>query len=493
MDIETLGAQLGKKPVVIIGDLMRDIFVYGDTKRLSPEAPVPVLLIDHDNAMPGGAGNAAANLGALGVPARLIGVVGDDAQGRALTADLRAAHVDAARLIIDDTRPTIVKTRYVGADGQLLRVDVEKTHPVSDAIAAQLIDAARDAMRDAGAVIISDYAKGMLRPDVIRAVIDAAQAQNIPVIVDPKGTDYSRYRGAFTVTPNRKELTDITGLPADTDAQVVAAARALMASAGLGDIVVKRSEHGISVVPATGDAVHIPATAHHVRDVSGAGDTVVATLAAALAAGNTLTDAARLANAAAAIVVAKPGTSVVRADELGGASATPDFIGPVMTDWNDAARRVQAWQAQGLKVGFTNGCFDILHYGHVNYLNQARVRCDKLVVGLNHDASVRILKGPTRPVNDETARGIVMAALGAVDMVVYFGATEKGQDNTPCTLIDAIRPDIFFKGGDYTIDKLPEAKVVQAYGGVVDIMPLYEGYSTTATIEKMKNDKDKAA
>lgn len=492
MDFQGFSARLGDKGILIVGDLMLDIFVYGDTKRLSPEAPVPVLLTDHETIMPGGAGNAAANLGALNIPAYLVGVIGHDAAGRTLTSALRAAAVDTAGLITDETRPTITKTRYVGPDGQIVRVDVEKTHSVSDAIAAQIVRAAQEKMPVCGAVIISDYAKGVLRPDVIQAVIDAARKHNIPVIVDPKGTDYTRYQGAFAVTPNRKELFDITGMTADSDDAVVTAARTLAVQAGLGHIVVKRSEDGISVVTEKDDPVHIKALATDVRDVSGAGDTVVATLAAALAAGATLADAARVANEAAAIVVAKPGTSVVRADEMDGAPSA-DFISPVMNDWSDAARRVRAWQSQGLKVGFTNGCFDILHFGHVNYLNAARARCDKLVVGLNHDESVRILKGPSRPVNDETARATVMAALGCVDMVIFFGATDKAQDNTPAAVIDAIRPDVFFKGGDYTADQLPEAKIVQSYGGVVDIMPLYEGYSTTATIEKMKNGKEKAA
>jgi D-beta-D-heptose 7-phosphate kinase/D-beta-D-heptose 1-phosphate adenosyltransferase len=476
--------------VAVIGDLMLDAFVYGAVHRQSPEAPVPVLLTDHENIMPGGAGNAAANLGDLGVKTRLVGIVGDDKTARVLMAALRERGVGVEGIVSDASRPTIIKTRYVAQDGQLLRVDAEKTHALSDAIAAKVIDAARTAIDGAQAVILSDYAKGVLRADVIRAVIDYAAQKNIPVIVDPKGTDYSRYKGAFAITPNRKELGEITGLKVESDEQVVTAAQVLLKQAGVQNILAKRSEDGVSVIPAQGNPVHIKATAKDVRDVSGAGDTVVAVFTAAIAAGQSLENAARMANEAAGLVVAKPGTSTLSADEIEGRHS---FIGPVMNEWGDAATRIKAWQTQGFKVGFTNGCFDILHYGHVNYLNQARGRCDKLVVGLNHDASVRILKGPTRPVNDQTARGTVMAALGSVDMVVFFGADEKGQDNTPCALIDAVRPDIFFKGGDYTIDQLPEAKIVQAYGGVVDIMPLYEGYSTTSTIEKMKNDKEKAA
>lgn len=477
--------------VAVIGDVMLDAFVYGTVNRQSPEAPVPVLLTDHETVMPGGAANAAANLGNLNVKTKLVGVAGDDATARILAYALRGCGVNIDGIVTDPARPTAIKTRYIGQAGHLLRVDAEKTGDVSNAIAQKIITAAKAAMDGAQAVILSDYAKGVLRADVIRAVIDHAAQNNIPVIVDPKGNDYSRYKGAFAVTPNRKELGEITGLPVTSDDDVVAAARALMQQAGVQNIVAKRSEAGVSIIPAHGSPVHIPATATDVRDVSGAGDTVVAVLTAAIGAGRTLEDAARFANEAAGLAVAKPGTSTLNTDEFKGGKQT--FISPVVTEWAEAAARVKTWQAQGFTVGFTNGCFDILHYGHVNYLNQARARCDKLIVGLNHDASVRILKGPTRPVNDEKARGTVMAALGSVDMVVYFGAEEAGQDNTPCALIDAIRPDIFFKGGDYTIDQLPEAKIVQAYGGTVDIMPLYEGYSTTSIIEKTKNDKEKAA
>lgn len=478
--------------VLVIGDVMLDRFVYGDVRRQSPEAPVPVLLHDHETMMPGGGANAALNLCGLGVQTTLIGVVGNDAYGVALDKALREAGMHTEHLMIDTTRPTIIKTRYVSQDGQIVRVDHEKTHPVSDDIAHQIIAAAAQGIEEgARAVILSDYAKGVLRSDIIRTVIDLSNDKNIPVIVDPKGDDYTRYQGAYAITPNRKELHEATGMSVESDDDVVAAAHALQAKAGLQHIVAKRSEDGITLVPADAHPVHIKVTAKDVRDVSGAGDTVVATLSAALAAGLSLVQAARLANDAAGIAVGRPGTCVIAAEDFG---ETPqNFISPIIGEWDDAAKTVRLWQSQGLKVGFTNGCFDILHYGHVNYIAQARARCDKLIVGLNHDRSVKILKGEERPVNDQLARANVMAALGAVNMVVFFGAQEKDQDNTPSALLDVLRPDILFKGGDYTVDQLPEAKVVQAYGGSVDIMPLYDGYSTTATIKKMKNDKEKAA
>lgn len=345
-------------------------------------------------------------------------------------------------------------------------------------------------------MVLSDYGKGCLTAAVIGGVIAAARARGLPVLADPKGRDFGKYRGADVITPNRKELAEATGMETGTDEALVAAARHVIDRHGFPAVVVTRSEQGMSVIEKDrAEAVHIRSNVREVYDVSGAGDTVIATLAASLAAGLPLAEAALLANRAGGIVVGKIGTASIRAKELltGGdlAMHTQDngHISAVTDEWDRAAQQVREWQKQGLKVGFTNGCFDIIHYGHVNYLNQARQRCDKLVLGLNSDASVRILKGPERPVNDQTARGTVMAALGSIDMVVFFGAEKEGQDNTPCALIDQIRPDVFFKGGDYTIDKLPEAKIVQAYGGVVDIMPLYEGYSTTSTIEKMKKEK----
>ena len=252
-------------------------------------------------------------------------------------------------------------------------------------------------------------------------------------------------------------------------------------------MIATRSEDGISVIRSEKDPLHIKTRAREVYDVSGAGDTVIAVLAAALAAGADIKDAAALANKAGGIVVGKLGTAAILAHELEGGAVHHNQAQSM--GWDDAKTQIEEWKQQGLKVGFTNGCFDILHYGHVNYLNEAAARCDKLVLALNHDKSVKILKGPERPINDESARASVMGALGAIDLVVLFGAEEQGQDNTPCALVGHIQPDVFFKGGDYTIDQLPEAKIVQSYGGEVDIMPLYEGYSTTAIIEKSKSGK----
>jgi len=488
-----------KTHVLVVGDIMLDTFVYGDVTRLSPEGPVPVLAASREDTMPGGAGNAVANLCALGVEVSVAGLVGDDAQGRFLRSLLERLGADCSGIVNDPSRPTTLKTRFVAKGQQMMRVDSEKTHPLSEDAAEALLKAMAPALEKAGAVILSDYAKGCLTPTIIRAIMDKARTRGIPVLVDPKGVDYSLYTGADVITPNKGELCLASGgMPAGTDSEIAEAAKKILNAHGIGATIVTRSEEGVSLIrrDAKIPPLHLPALAKEVIDVSGAGDTVIAVIAATLASGAGLDDAIILGNLAAAIAVGKAGTAIVRSQELKEAMQNPDALKTTedplqaaIPDWDSAVDQVKRWKAKGLKVGFTNGCFDILHYGHVNYLNQARRRCDKLILGLNHDASVRILKGPTRPVNDETARATVIGALASIDLVVLFGAREAGEDNTPCALIGALQPDIFFKGGDYTIDKLPEAKIVQSYGGEVAIMPLYEGYSTTGTIQKMKEDK----
>jgi D-beta-D-heptose 7-phosphate kinase/D-beta-D-heptose 1-phosphate adenosyltransferase len=308
------------------------------------------------------------------------------------------------------------------------------------------------------------------------------------VLVDPKGLDFSIYNGADIITPNRKELSQaVGGLPTKTDEEIMVAANKIRATCDIKTVVATRSEDGMSII-GEGQPLHLKTQAREVFDVSGAGDTVIATIAAAWGTGANLQQAVMLANMAGGIVVGKVGTTPIRSQELLEALQGVESLGhqaPLM-GWDAAEEIVRGWKAKGLKVGFTNGCFDILHYGHVNYLNHARGQCDRLIVGLNHDVSVKILKGPSRPVNDEVARATVMGALGAVDLVVLFGAEKTGDDNTPCAIIEKLQPDIFFKGGDYTLETLPEAKIVQSYGGEVSIMNLYEGYSTTGTIEKMQ-------
>ncbi|MCB1651688.1 MAG: D-glycero-beta-D-manno-heptose-7-phosphate kinase [Alphaproteobacteria bacterium] len=501
--LESLLCDLSQSRVLVVGDIILDRFIYGQVERISPESPVPVLAIHHEDVMLGGAGNAVSNLAGLAAPCQILSVIGADENGGLLKAHLEKLGVSADGLIEDDTRPTTIKSRFLARHQQLLRTDFETKNPISDTIAARVISAAEAMIKASKAVILSDYGKGLLRPDVIAAVIKAARAQGVPVIVDPKGQDFSIYRGASAVTPNKKELQDATrGMSVDSDENVVEAAQSLIESCGIENVVATRSAEGMSVISAKG-AVHLPTIDIEVFDVSGAGDTVIATIAAILGAGGSLVEAATLANMAGSIVVTKVGTAPIRKEELHEAlhEASGNVLAPNFqkgergkTDrsrrgdilgWEEAAEQVRRWKARGLKVGFTNGCFDILHYGHVSYLNNARDRCDRLVVGLNTDAAVKLLKGPSRPVHDEQSRANVLAALGSVDAVVLFGAEKAGDDNTACALLELLKPDTYFKGGDYTVEQIPEAPTVMAYGGVVDVMPVYEGHSTTGSIDKI--------
>ncbi len=491
--------------VLVVGDIMLDRFVYGSVDRISPESPVPVLSVNRENAMLGGAGNTLSNIYHLGARGFVLSLVGDDAEGRDVVNHVARWDIDPVGLIKTKDRPTIVKTRFLAGHQQLLRTDYETIKPISDESAQALLVQAQSIMPQVKAVVISDYGKGVLTPHVIQSIITMAKKAGIPVLVDPKGSDYSIYKGADVVTPNKKELALATGgMPVETDEQVIAAARALMTQSGVQAVVATRSQDGMSVIQAEGQAHIRSAVDIEVFDVSGAGDTVIATIASALAVGASLVQAASLANIAGSVVVAKVGTAPIRAEEL--LVAVENYEGDVahilsrknqpriervrqapLLEWDAAREEVLRWKARGLKVGFTNGCFDIVHFGHVTYLNDARSKCDRLIVGLNSDSSVRVLKGPQRPVHDENSRAAVLAALGSVDMVVHFGAQEAGQDNTACALLDAIQPDIYFKGGDYTIDQIPEAPTVQKNGGIVDVMPVYEGHSTTNSIAKMKN------
>ena len=474
---------LAQARVLCVGDLMLDRFVYGAVDRVSPEAPIPVLLIKRENTMLGGAGNVAANVTALAADAcRFVSVVGDDAAGRELRTLIEREAVGNG-LVVEPGRNTTVKTRFIAGQQQLLRTDDETVAPIAADTATKVLAAVRDVLPTVGAVILSDYGKGVLTDALVADLIAAARAAGLPVVVDPKGTDYRRYRGASIVTPNRKELMQATGLPADDDAQVEAACRRIIDTCGIDAVIATRSERGMSVVTNSGSAIHLPAEAREVFDVSGAGDTVVATLTAALSVGVGLDDAARLANIAASIVVGKVGTAVVRAPELLGALHAQEWRHgeAKVAAREEAAECAARWRHLGKRVGFTNGCFDLLHPGHIALLTQARAACDVLVVGLNSDESVKRLKGDSRPVQSETARATVLASLSCVDLVVVFG------EDTPEQLIKALRPDVLVKGADYTVATVVGADFVQSYGGKVVLANLVAGQSTTNTIKRMQS------
>lgn len=470
--------------VLVVGDVILDRFVYGSVQRISPEAPIPVMQAEREIAMPGGAGNVARNIAALGGQATLLGLVGDDTGADLLNEIMAVEPGISAQLVVDETRPTIEKSRFIGSRQQLLRVDREVTREPAAAALDALAAAAGVALQDCDVLVLSDYAKGAVAPPVVAALVAAARAAGKPVLVDPKGRDFSRYRGATLATPNLAEAMLASGLPCGSDLEVIAAGRQLLADSGIANVLITRGAAGMTLLQA-GDhpPLHLPAEAREVFDVSGAGDTVVAVMAAALAAGRSLAQAAYLANVAAGIVVGKIGTAVVHPDELREGLHRPD---PHSTEAKIASRgqareRVGLWRAKGERIGFTNGVFDLLHPGHLALLGEVRAQCDRLIVAINADASVKRLKGPQRPVQDERHRALVLAALGMVDMVVVF------DEDTPIPLLELLKPDLLVKGGDYGIDQVVGADVVRGYGGEVRVSKLVEGQSTTATISRLRD------
>ncbi len=469
--------------ILVVGDLMLDRYLTGDVDRISPEAPVPVLRQTGSYHRPGGAANVAMNLAGLGVHALLCGAVGDDADGLALRDSMRAAGVDTGAVIACGM-PTITKTRVVSRTQQLLRLDVESREHFGATEGEAITAAALQALPGVHAVILSDYAKGTLTEPLCRRVIDAARAAGVPVFVDPKARDLSRYAGATTICPNLQELSLATGISAhDTDA-MLAAAHGLLADLRIDFLTVTMSERGIRVLRPGVPDLHSPAKAREVFDVSGAGDTVIATLAASLAGGLQLQSAIDLANFAAGIVVAKVGTVPVSAAEIVAQltrSATVTSREKVLSR-DRAVARVNEWRDAGETIVFTNGCFDLLHVGHITLLEDCLRFGSKLVVGMNTDASVSRLKGPSRPIVGEAERAKVMAALAAVDIVTLF------DEPTPLELIRSLNPSVLVKGGDYSVATVVGHAEVQAAGGRVEIVPTVEGFSTTAIVQKMMKE-----
>jgi D-beta-D-heptose 7-phosphate kinase/D-beta-D-heptose 1-phosphate adenosyltransferase len=488
MTVDETGAGLGnavdamlqgasRVTILSLGDIMLDRFVSGVVERISPEAPIPVLAIDRETVMPGGVGNVVSNIRALGGGTGVIAVVGDDREADTLSGLLAPA--EDVSFVRDPGRPTAVKTRFIAGGQQLLRADFERRRPLDPEIEEQVLRVLEIRLPLADALVLSDYGKGVLTRRVLEAAISGGRASGIPVIVDPKGSDYGRYRGAAVVTPNLKELAEAAGYAGKGDAEIEDSARGVLARSGIGAMIVTRGPEGLSVVPTDGAAVHVRAQAREVFDVSGAGDTVVATLALSLATGADLPTAARLANLAASIVVGKVGTASVTAEELRGAADDDAHFHSKLRTVAALVDQVERWRRRDLRVGFTNGCFDLLHPGHLSLIRQARAGCDRLVVGLNSDASVRRLKGPTRPVSSETARADVLSAIADIDAVVIF------DEDTPLRLIEALRPDVLVKGADYQISQIVGADFVMSYGGRVLRAELRPGHSTTAVIARM--------
>jgi D-beta-D-heptose 7-phosphate kinase/D-beta-D-heptose 1-phosphate adenosyltransferase len=484
--------QMRNLPVLVVGDVMLDRFVYGRVDRISPESPVPVLITEREEEMLGGAGNALANLAGLGLRGAMVSVAGNDENGQRIRAKIKQAGFDVDGILTDPARPSIMKTRFLAGHQQLLRADAESKTPYAPRIVKMIKDKVAAQIKNARAVIISDYGKGLLEPDVTAHIIKLAHKNKIPVIVDPKGRDFSIYRGADVITPNKKELFEATNMPVDTDAQIIAAAEKIIKTCGVKAVIATRSKDGMTIVQKNAPPVHIAGHDIEVYDVSGAGDAVVAVIGAAMATGANLVEAAHLANLAGSIVVTKVGTAPIRASELesalqdnGNVFAYADKKAPLFDD-AAAAEQVRRWRTKNLTIGFTNGCFDILHAGHVSYLNAARGGCDRLIVGLNCDSSVKLLKGADRPVHDEESRAAVLSALAGVDMVVLFGAKKPGDDNTASKILKLLKPDFYFKGGDYKESEIPEARTVKAFGGEIKIMPNFAGHSTTKSIRRIR-------
>ena len=484
MDLSALQHLLGLAPgrrVACVGDLMVDRYVYGDVTRVSPEAPVPVLKRSRELVMLGASGNVARNVAALGGEVSLVGLVGGDAEGHEALRLVGEEMGVEGYLVTDADRPTTLKTRFVSGGQQLLRVDLEAARPVTGDVEQRLIRTIRDAAKGAGAILLSDYGKGVVTDAVIAVCREAAAESGGKLVVDSKARSFARYGAVDLIKPNAAELANATDLPTETDAQIeVALVRALELWETKA-ILVTRASKGITLA-VRGEAVrHFPTAAREVFDASGAGDTTLAALGLALAAEASIEDAIAFAQLASGVAVSKIGTATVSPDELVEAAISA-HLAPAEAKVATVTRMVEEvarWRAKGLRVGFTNGCFDILHKGHVAYLAQARAWCDRLIVGLNSDESVHALKGEGRPVNDLESRALVLAGLGGVDLVVPF------EEATPVKLIEAARPDVLIKGADYSEDEVVGGDLVKSWGGEVKLAPIVEGYSTTAAIARM--------
>jgi D-beta-D-heptose 7-phosphate kinase/D-beta-D-heptose 1-phosphate adenosyltransferase len=466
------------KRLLVVGDVMLDKYVWGEVGRISPEAPVPVVRMTHQSQQPGGAANVAMNLARLGARAEVIGFAGGDEDGRQLAEGLKAQGI-AAKFVACEGFPTITKQRILGGQQQMLRLDTEKAGKRSPGDYDRLLQCVLEVLPGCDAVVLSDYAKGVLSPEICKAVIEAARAKDIPVLVDPKSADFSRYSGATTVCPNLGELSAAAQVDSHDMKGMLDAAEGLVQKLDLEFLTATLGEKGIALVR-PGNRMLAPAVARQVFDVSGAGDTVIAVLALCLASGLKPETAVGLANIAAGIVVGKVGTVPVEKYELLAALAPQIALHAEdkVVEREELVQRVALWKANGERVVFTNGCFDLLHIGHITVLEQARRFGDRLIVAINSDASVSGLKGPTRPIVRETERARVLAALAAVDAVVVFG------EPTPLELIVAAKPDVIVKGGDYIPDTVVGANEVKSWGGQVKIVPTVEGFSTTGLIAK---------
>ena len=478
--IESLFNHVGRIRCLVIGDLMLDEYLWGKAERISPEAPVQVVDVVREELRLGGAGNVVNNLVALGAQVSVCSVIGEDGNGRSLLDDFNQRAVAVDGIFSDPARRTSRKTRVVASHQQIVRIDRESRDPLSVEMEGRVCSWITAHAATFNVILLSDYLKGVLTPRVIASVVAAACPTAIPVLVDPKGTDFSRYHGVTILTPNRKEAEAAAGIPIRDTESLGQAAALIMKRVDLENLLITRSEEGMSLFSRSGEAVHIPTVAREVFDVSGAGDTVLASLALGVAAGLGMAEAALLANIAAGIAVGKLGTSTVSPAEIINAVALTHSDSDSKIKHLDVLTAIiTAEKARGKRVVFTNGCFDLLHAGHVKYLQKARQLGDLLVLGLNSDASVRRLKGELRPLIGEDERAHILAALDCIDYVAIF------DEDTPLELITALKPDILAKGGDYTVDRVVGKEMVEAYGGRVELVSFVDGKSTTNIIERI--------
>ncbi|MCQ2915061.1 MAG: D-glycero-beta-D-manno-heptose-7-phosphate kinase [Alphaproteobacteria bacterium] len=478
--------------ILCIGDIMLDRFMYGNVSRISPEAPVPVFNFKNQKEMLGGAGNVVANLTTLGCKVSFIGVVGDDADGKKVADMLKNSGVKAHLLYLKNIS-TIVKTRMIAGNNHLLRVDIEDKFPTPADITNQIDKIVTMAVKSADLILLSDYNKGTLPSVVVQAIINKAKEYDKKVLIDPKGIDYTKYAGADLVKPNLKEFKLATNSDPEPKSpnfkeQLRKAAEYLFSYCKIKNVLVTLSEYGMAYIPSdpSKEVLVIPTKAKEVFDVSGAGDTTLAALGASICAGAEMIEAMNIANCASGIVVGKLGTACVSADEL--KKALSEDNKQDYEEYSKILSReklvpvIENLKKQGKKIGFTNGCFDLLHLGHINSFQLAKKECDILVVAVNTDEGVHKLKGPDRPIQDEKTRSNIIAALECVDYVVLF------DEDTALETVMAIKPNVICKQG-YTIDKWPEAQAVEAYGGKAIVLPIVEGYSTTNTLKKIRNEK----
>jgi len=469
----------GKLKILVIGDVMVDEYLWGDVDRISPEAPVQVLDLKREESVLGGAGNVVRNLCSLGITTSLSSVVGTGPNGEYVIELMNELGVGLSSLLRDPERPTSKKTRIIAVSQQVLRIDRETRRPLDNRLEQELIKRIISIMPLQDAILISDYGKGVLTDFVLKQIISHAKKMNIPLFVDPKGNDFSKYMGATCITPNKKEAQAATGIELNDEADIIEAGRSLLYLCGSDAILITRGHDGMSLFMKNGEVHHIPTRAKDVYDVTGAGDTVLSVLGAGIAAGLMFQQAAELANLAAGIVVGKIGTSSVSPEEMLEHAAMGESVLKKTGLLNDLLKSISLLKSQKKRIVFTNGCFDLLHVGHIKYLQKARELGDFLIVAINSDDSVKRLKGERRPLISEDERAMILSALECVDYVLIF------KEDTPLPILKRIRPDILVKGGDYTKDQVVGRELVEDYGGRVELISYVDNKSTSNIINSI--------